>query len=98
MPRAQRRKKRNKSLKKLKPHSEPKAFGGLCTMDHWSALDYLSRGLYGETSCVTLRDRFARFLAAKSTFGKSAERVTDFLVNLRAHHEQFVHIRIRPES
>eukprot|EP00959_Pyramimonas_sp_CCMP1952_P085536 1789497-Pyramimonas_sp.AAC.1 len=45
--RTQQRKKHNKSLKKLKPFSEPKAFGGLCTMDRWFALDELPRGLYG---------------------------------------------------
>eukprot|EP00959_Pyramimonas_sp_CCMP1952_P120412 2517966-Pyramimonas_sp.AAC.1 len=33
-PRAQQRKKHNQSLKKLKPFSEPKSFGDLCTMDH----------------------------------------------------------------
>eukprot|EP00959_Pyramimonas_sp_CCMP1952_P018455 390182-Pyramimonas_sp.AAC.1 len=32
--RAQQGNKHNKSLKKLKPFSEPKAFGGLCTMYH----------------------------------------------------------------
>eukprot|EP00959_Pyramimonas_sp_CCMP1952_P221902 4639206-Pyramimonas_sp.AAC.1 len=48
--RMQQRQKQNKSLKKLKPFSEPKVFGCLCTMDHWFALDELSRGLCGETS------------------------------------------------
>ena len=57
------------------------------TMDHWFALDELSKGLYGETACITLRVRYAGYLAAQGTHDKSAEGVVDFLVELRAPTE-----------
>eukprot|EP00959_Pyramimonas_sp_CCMP1952_P269767 5639826-Pyramimonas_sp.AAC.1 len=47
---------KNNIHKQIRPYSELKKFGGLSTMDHWFAADELSRGLYGETSCATLRD------------------------------------------
>ena len=50
------------------------------------------RDSYGETACVTLRDRYTGYLASKGTFDKSAEEVVDFLVNLRAPNEEFAYI------
>ena len=68
------------------------------TMEQWFALDELSKGLYGETACIALRDRYAGYLAAQGTRDKSAESVVGFLVQVRAPTEEFVHIRIRPPS
>ena len=80
--RIQQRKKQNKAYKMLRPYSEPTKFGELCTMDHWFTQNDLSKGLYGETACVTMRDRFTGFLAAEGVHDKSAERIVEFLVKL----------------
>ena len=85
--RKQQRKKRNKAPQKLKPYSEPKAFGGLCTMDHWFAADELSRGLYGETACVTFRDRFTDYIACAGVHEKATEHVVHFLTQLKHPRE-----------
>ena len=61
-------------------------------MDHWFAADDLSRGIHGETACLTFRDRYkpcqcTGFLAAIGVFDKSAVQVCNFLVNLLAPGE-----------
>ena len=71
--RTQQRKKANKAYRKLKPYDEPKSLGGLCTMNHWFASSELSRGLYGESACVTFRDRCADYIACVGTHDKGAE-------------------------
>eukprot|EP00959_Pyramimonas_sp_CCMP1952_P315890 6611566-Pyramimonas_sp.AAC.1 len=73
--RTQQRQKKNKAHKQMRPYSEPKKFGGLCTMDHCFAANDLSRGLYGKTSRVTLRARYIGILASPSTRDKSVEHV-----------------------
>eukprot|EP00959_Pyramimonas_sp_CCMP1952_P301154 6301004-Pyramimonas_sp.AAC.1 len=57
-------------------------------MDHWLAMDDLSRGFHDETACVTFRDRVADFLAAQGVHDKYAVRVCTFLINLRAPGEK----------
>eukprot|EP00959_Pyramimonas_sp_CCMP1952_P376488 7885904-Pyramimonas_sp.AAC.1 len=47
-------------------------------MDHWFAMDELSRGLHDETACVTFRDRATDFLAAQGVHDKSAVHVCHF--------------------
>ena len=80
--RAQQRKKTNKGLHVIRPYSNPTSFGGLCTMDHWFvAKGEGSRGLHGETACVTFRDRFTNYLGAKACFDKSTASVCNFLIN-----------------
>ena len=51
-------------------------------MDHWFASNELSRGLYGESACVTFRDRYTDYIACVGTHDKSAESVARFLCNL----------------
>eukprot|EP00959_Pyramimonas_sp_CCMP1952_P276637 5782354-Pyramimonas_sp.AAC.1 len=60
-------------------------------MDHWFAMDELSRGLHDETACVSFRDRATDFLAAQGARDKSAAHVCHFLVNLRAPEEKLEH-------
>eukprot|EP00959_Pyramimonas_sp_CCMP1952_P186390 3897608-Pyramimonas_sp.AAC.1 len=57
-------------------------------MGHWFAADELSRGLYGETSRATLRDRRAGLLASQSAHDESAEHMVDIFSNLRAPAEK----------
>ena len=51
-------------------------------MDHWFVANSEgSRGLHGETACVTIRDRFTNYLGARPCFDKSLGSVCDFLIN-----------------
>eukprot|EP00959_Pyramimonas_sp_CCMP1952_P244659 5114155-Pyramimonas_sp.AAC.1 len=63
--RRQQRKARHKRLRAPRAYANPTAFGHLTTMDHWLAMDYLSRGLHGETARVTS-------MAAQGVHDKSA--------------------------
>ena len=96
--RAQQRQNKNKAYQQVRPYSEPTKFGGLMTMNHWFALDELSKGLYGETACITLRDRYTGYLAAQGTHDKTADGVVDFLVQLRAPKEEFEYMYSDPAS
>ena len=80
--RRQQRKKKAKGFRFLRPFSNPVRFGDLFHMDPWFAANDLSQGLFGETACVTFRDRSTVFMAARAVFEKSAEHVVNFLVNL----------------
>ena len=73
--RRQQRKARNKGLKVPRPYANLVVLGHLTTMDHWFAMDDLSRGLHDETACVTFRDRATDFLAAQGVYDKFAVHV-----------------------
>eukprot|EP00959_Pyramimonas_sp_CCMP1952_P069671 1454404-Pyramimonas_sp.AAC.1 len=58
-------------------------------MDHWFAMDELSRGLHDETACVTFRDQPPDFLAAQGVHDKSAAvHICSFSVNVKAPGEK----------
>eukprot|EP00959_Pyramimonas_sp_CCMP1952_P403151 8446891-Pyramimonas_sp.AAC.1 len=57
-------------------------------MDHWLAMDDLSRGLHDETTCVTFRDLGADVFASQGVHDKSAVHVCIFLINLKALGEE----------
>ena len=58
-------------------------------MDHWFASDEISKGLYGETACLTIRDRYTKYLDGIGVFDKSTQHVVDFLTNLRRPTESY---------
>ena len=62
-------------------------------MDHWFVANSEgSRGLHGETACVTFRDRFTNYLGAKACFDRSAASVCTFLINvIRRESESIRH-------
>ena len=72
--RTQQRKKANKAYRKLKPYDGPKSFGGLCTMDHWFASSELSRGLYGESACVTFANGVRTILPVSEPMTRALSR------------------------
>ena len=62
-------------------------------MDHWFVANSEgSRGLHGETLCVTIHNRFTNYLGAKSCFDKSSGHVCDFLVNFKRRDENIEYI------
>eukprot|EP00959_Pyramimonas_sp_CCMP1952_P175765 3672639-Pyramimonas_sp.AAC.1 len=53
-------------------------------MDHWLAMDDLSRGLHDETARVTSRDRATDSMAAQGVHDEPAIHACNFLMNLTA--------------
>ena len=57
-------------------------------MDHLFVANELARGLYGESACVTFRDRYADIITCEGTRDKSTEHVVNFLVQVRQPSEK----------
>eukprot|EP00975_Prorocentrum_lima_P028728 6036477-Prorocentrum_lima.AAC.1 len=52
---------------------EPQNFGDSCTLDHWVALDDLSRGLRGESHGITFHDRATGWIKCGGVHDKTAD-------------------------
>ena len=87
-PRRQLRQQKHQGNRVLRPRSEPMAFVDLTAMDHWFAADELSKGLRGETACVTFRDRYANSPCASGVCDKSSAHVCIFLLHLKVPREK----------
>ena len=79
---------KNKSSQRWK-RPAAKVFGDEVTCDHWIAQNDVSRGIYGETVALTLRDRATNWLECQGMKEKSSDAVYKFLVNNIGQEERY---------